>query len=69
MVIIADLLFLFGAIVLFLFLPSILSKLSQVFFKRYIETANPFSESYKDDRIKEEMVSGKALLEGILKGT
>lgn len=68
MLIMADLLFLFGAIVVFLFFPTILYKLSEVIFKRYIETSNPFSEVYKDDRIKEEMVSGKALLEGLLKG-
>lgn len=64
-----DLLFLFGAIGVFLFLPTILSKLTQRYFNRNIQFANSISENFKDDRIKEEMVSGKVLLEGLLRGT
>ncbi len=64
----SDLLFLFGAIGIFLFLPTIFSKLIQVIFNRNIEYANSVSENFKDDRINEEMVGAKALLEGLNKG-
>lgn len=63
-----DIIFFLGAIIAFLFLPMVLSKLSQKYFRRNIESVNSVSENFKDDRIKEEMVSAKILLEGLLKG-
>ena len=64
----SDILFFLEAISAFLFRPMIFSKLSQKIFKRNIESVNSVSENFKDDRINEEMVSAKILLEGLKSG-